>query len=248
MCLTKSKILSFAIALTLTLGCSVVFMQVPQNSTKFRMLAKFYKGDVIEALNNVSATIEGVATEHEGNFVVVICSSRPLKDAIATSSGKPYLLLQILPNYHFSVDKLFFATRSNCTDSVESIPPAVEFWYVQDLSKFESDNILKATDIKIIEYQYPENHKQFLNNLSKFRNDLKNNPNLQGYILGYYLNSPSSQLRKNIKMSNSYLNKSRVGKMEIKAFIQFWSGIEDDALNLDYPFFLAIDVKNPNTK
>lgn len=216
-----------------------IFGQVKVSKPK--MISKFYKGDSYEAFDNALTKVAG-HIQNGDKLIIRLCTREKFPEALALSAGRPATtILRNAKNYDINFDDIYFATYSKCAFSGNRTPAPVEFWLVPMNSMLESDSKIPATNLKINEYRYSDDLNQFKKDLRSFNRYLSENPAAHGYLLGYSRSTRAKKLMKNIEFAKLYLRNAGLSD-RFKIFLQQWSGIEDNDVDLGFPYLLEIEI------
>ena len=108
------------------------------------------------------------------------------------------------------------------------------------------DKLIEAENITVKEFQLEEETSLFFErSLDDLAKELNVNQNAVGFLVGFYRQKPSADLRKNIRKAEKKFSERGIGSgRHYKIFVP-WFGMEDaDDPELSFPSLLLIDIKS----
>jgi hypothetical protein len=125
-----------------------------------------------------------------GRIVARICSKQRMPVALVSTRGFAFQFLNDTRSQGVPDEKVYLARTSKCGGNIE------QYWFVPENSNFQYDEIFLADKIPVTRlligyYEDAESKaakKEFANNIKQFIEELKSNPDAQGFIVGVWNN------------------------------------------------------------
>jgi hypothetical protein len=219
-----------------------------QNSDKpeAKLIRVFTKGDFLHTNNEAALDLREFTNGSEDKVAVRICSREPTPLALATASGRPFLLASNLTNHGYSPENILFLRAKNCKQ-YSSLIAITEFWAIPKGAALPpAVDVLKSSQVKTDEYVTKKGETKeegFRRNLENLASKLRGEPRAVGIIAGYYLNNPSFGLKNNLQKAQRFF--ARSGLPKDRYFIRTlpWTGVIDFGDREPvYPAVMSVEV------
>lgn len=236
--------LSILLIFALSLG-----QQTPKTPTvdarKARILSAFDNqgGDLLNLLYKIGLEVQGSFDPKQDTFAIRVCSNEPLRIALPLAAGAPFLTTIKLEKLGVPKSRIYYLRQNkSCALSVNGFA-LTEYWWVPQGAEFpehvearSADNLVGTqfthrggvekgdrTEVGETEWLTPKSYAAILEQVVAL---LKEHKNAITVIEAPYRRSSSSELKKRLAETESYLKRNGISSYRIQTKRMPW-GFQD---------------------
>lgn len=159
------------------------------------------------------------------NIAIRICSNLTLPEALLKAPADPLLIAEkLINNYAFNPENIYFLLLKNCDGNNKK--QSVEIWLVSNKQKYPpSEVIINSTQVNLIPIGTKKYNRGMLDYKAaskRLLKELQSNPNAFGVVRGYFLQNPSSILKKRLKEVKSLFERSNISDSKYILSLEPW--------------------------
>jgi len=242
--------LSLKLALLGLLIPVALFEQKIQRGAK--LVHRYESGCGYSCNQELAIDVGGVYGDQPNDIVAIrFCSKLPMSKAYAiAASPSGYVNEILIGNYHYTPNRILFLRSEDCIGS-NLATAATEYWVVPkgiELPPFvESIKSCQIVSDSLGTEEFLSGERNYKSELSKLVRKLRENPNAVGVALGYYIERPSSILKKRLLESQRFLERSGLPRNRYLIHLMGWTGeysAEPPEPKPKYPNIFTVEVKS----
>jgi hypothetical protein len=175
--------------------------------------ARYESGPSYHEITEAAFRLTGLSRDDRETVAIRICSTEPTLLAIASTVPAPFIMADRFVNaYGYRPDKVVFLFSGYCLSSKNLTSPAIEIWAVPKGALLPSHvNALNSDQIRLVTFGKISTNRgvcDYRSAVGKMIKDLADNPESVGVVFGYFLERPSTVLRRRLRQVTRVLRRS----------------------------------------